>query len=114
MRALHQTSKGFSVSINKTVSAPMKRLRAAFTEPKQRAAWLGGARMTARRGRGGAASRFNWTEDDSRVVITFLERPNGRPTVNVTHEKLADADAAARMKTWWRERLAALPGHLEE
>ena len=112
MRAKHQMASGFSISINKTVAAPIERLRAAFSTPKLRAAWLGEGKLTPRPGRGGKASRFDWAQDGSRVVVTFTEKANGRVSVNVTHERLANAAIAERMKAWWRERLAALSKQL--
>jgi hypothetical protein len=45
--------------------------------------------------------------------MTFLARGEAKSTVAVEHRRLADADEAARMKTYWRERLSMLKGALE-
>lgn len=113
LRTVHQQSSGFSIGVSKTVAVPMERLRAAFLDPDRRTAWLGDVAMTPRAGRGGSTIRFDWG-DGSRVALDFVVRPTGRSTVTVTHGHLAGAEAAERMKAWWRERLATLARLLAE
>jgi hypothetical protein len=54
------------------------------------------------------SARFDWGDGRTRVNVTFQARGEARSTVTVEHTRLRDADAAARMKGWWRERLSAL------
>ncbi len=43
----------------------------------------------------------------------FEAKGEDRSVVSLSHERLPDADAAAAMKTYWRERLQVLKEHLE-
>ncbi len=47
-------------------------------------------------------------DDGSRVSVTICCKGASRATIAVGHEKLADADTAARWKSWWKARLAEL------
>ena len=58
-------------------------------------------------------SRFDWPEPASRVVIGLTVKPNDRTALGLAHEKLPDADAAGRLKQFWRERLGVLKELLE-
>ena len=50
---------------------------------------------------------------DGRVAVSFDAKGENKSTVTLEHSRLADADAAERMKGIWRERLAALKTELE-
>ena len=55
MRARHETTSGFQVSVQKTIAASADRIERAFTQTRQRNRWLdigaGGGRASARPGR---------------------------------------------------------------
>jgi hypothetical protein len=75
--------------------------------------WLpdGGLReRTATRAR---SARFDWLDGATRVNAWFEDKGDGKSTVGVSHERLADAAEAERMKAFWRERVAALKRLLE-
>jgi hypothetical protein len=48
------------------------------------------------------------------VNVTFSAEGEAKSTVALEHERLGDAEQAAEMKAWWRERLSALKSQLEE
>ena len=50
---------------------------------------------------------------EGRVHVTFAAKGDGKSTVALQHERLADAQHADREKERWRERLTALKSRLE-
>ena len=113
MRAVHQVDGGFSISVTRTVSVDVATALAAFTVLERRASWLPDADLRQRPTRAARTARFDWPDPASRVVVTVDPKGDGRSAVNVTHEQLPDADAADRLKAFWRERLGALKANLE-
>lgn len=57
--------------------------------------------------------RITWS-DGSSVECWFTAKDSGKSQVAVQHRKLASKEAAAEMKEFWGERLAALKEQLEK
>jgi hypothetical protein len=112
-RAVGQHSDGFRGSASKTLAVPAGQVFDAFVDPTVRDRWLIGATLRTRTATRPRSARFDWADDGTRVHVTVASKPDGRSTVTVSHSRLPDADAAARTKTWWRERLATLQMQLE-
>jgi hypothetical protein len=113
LRVVGQRAEGFAVSVQRTVAVPVERLFDAFVDGSRRARWLpedGLRERTATRPR---SARFDWSDGDSRVNVTFLDKGRGSSTVALEHARLADAGEADRMKAFWRERLTGLKTRLE-
>jgi uncharacterized protein YndB with AHSA1/START domain len=102
----------FEVSASKTVAVPVARLVAAFVDAKLRGRWLPGL-VIHRTSQPAQPLRFDWKDGGSRVVATFAGG-KGKSQVSVQHQRLRDAKSAAEMKSFWRDRLAALKALLEE
>lgn len=113
MRATHQMSDGFSVGVTRTIGVVPEAALAAFTEPAVRERWLPGVDVRRRPTRAEGTARFDWPDPPSRLVVTVGPKDTGRTVVSVQHERLPDADAAARAKAAWRERLGVLKELLE-
>lgn len=103
----------FEVGASKTVAVPVKRLHAAFVDVDLREGWLPGVVIAEARSQPAQALRFDWKGGASRVVVTFAGG-EGKSQVSVQHQRLRDAKSAAEMKSFWRERLAALKTLLEK
>lgn len=101
MRARHQVTGGFSVSVTRTVGADADTALAAFTDATVRGRWLPVDAMRQRPTRAARTARFDWSEPASRVVVIVAAKATGT-AVNVTHEKLPDAATADRLKAAWR------------
>lgn len=113
MRAIHQMTDGFSVAVTRTVAAEADAALAAFTDPAIRSSWLGDANVTQRRTTAAGSARFDWADPPSRLVVVVGSKGPDRSTVSVSHERLPDADTAAREKAAWKARLEALKAVLE-
>jgi uncharacterized protein YndB with AHSA1/START domain len=114
LRVPGQTSDGyFSATGSRTIAAPVERLFEAFADAGLRERWLPGAKLTVRTATAPKSLRADWGDDGTRVAVGFVAKGDGRAQVAVGHERLPDAEAAARMKGFWRDRLADLKDLLE-
>jgi hypothetical protein len=105
LRELGERADGFTITASKTVAVPVERLYDAFLDEARR---LGLHERTATRPK---SARFDW--DDGRVHAVFAGKGEAKSTLSVEHARLADAQEAERMKTWWRSRLSELKGELD-
>lgn len=109
LRDKHQRADGgYAVGVSKTVPAPVERLFAAVVDPELRARWLPDGQLSERTATPSRSARFDWGDGRTRVVFWFVSKDDGRSTVGVEHERLADADEAADVKAAWKARLARL------
>jgi uncharacterized protein YndB with AHSA1/START domain len=114
IRALGSGRDGlFTVSVSKTVAAPVERLFAAFADADLRGRWLPDAQLRERRSQVGRTARFDWGDGTTRVNVFFTAKGEGKSNVAVVHERLKDPQAAQEMQAFWRERTAALKALLE-
>jgi hypothetical protein len=107
MRARHETTSGFQVSVQKTVGAPAERIERAFTQTRQRNRWLKTGTLTARRTKPGRAVADFDAADGSRVTIYLVPKKEST-AVQVVQTKMSGADDVTRQRTFWRARLQAL------
>ncbi|WP_235999048.1 hypothetical protein [Qaidamihabitans albus] len=114
MRAPGQKSDGyFGISRSKTVAVPVERLFTAFTDSRLLERWLPGVTLNVRTATAPKSFRADWVDGSTRIVVGFIPKGDAKAVVALQHEKLTDAQEAARMKTFWGERLAALKEALE-
>ena len=106
LRVAGQREDGFSITASKTVGVPIERLYDAFFATADE-------RLRERTVTRPKSARFDWGDDGSRVHVTFDAKDEAKSRVVVEHARLADADEAERMKTFWRERLVELKGRLD-
>lgn len=113
MRAPGQKSDGlFSAGGSRTVAVPVERLFDAFADDQMREEWLPGVKVRVRTATAPKSFRADWA-DGTRIVVGFTPKGEAKAHVGLQHERLPDADAAAQLKAYWRERLAALKQLLE-
>ncbi|MBD0283088.1 MAG: hypothetical protein ICV69_12980 [Thermoleophilaceae bacterium] len=113
LRAVGQHAGGFAVSASKTVAVPVDRLYDAFVEESLRLQWLPDGELRERTATRPKSARFDWADGDTRVIVGFMEKGARKSAVAVQHERLPDAEAAERMKAYWRERVGTLKELLE-
>src|SRR5262245_22190620 len=112
-RAVGQRSDGFAVTASKTVAVPAERLFEAFVDKVERGRWLRDAELRQRTATRPKSAHFDRGDGQTRVHVTFQAKGDARSTVAVEHARLPDANAAARRKAWWRDRLTTLKERLE-
>lgn len=96
----------------RTYAAPVARLFDAFANARRRARWLPGVKLAVRKRTPNKSMRVTWP-DGTHVDVYFVDRET-KSSVNIQHQKLHSKDEAARLKTWWSERLDALGNVLNE
>ncbi len=114
LRQVGEHANGFSISASRTVAVPVERLYDALVDPALRSGWLPDAELRERTVTRPKSARFDWGDGTSRVFAAFAAKGEDKSTMTVQHERLADAEEAARMKAYWRERVAALKQELEQ
>ena len=108
-----QRADGFSITGSKTVGVPVERLYAAFLDETMRSRWLPAGSLRVRTATPHRTARFDWQDGATRIAVGFTAKGETRSSVALDHERLPDAEAAATMKAFWRERLEELKGLLE-
>lgn len=107
-RDKHQMSDGYQISVNKTVAVPLATLYRAWSDESVRGRWLPDAPLTVRSGQPEKTLNARWEEGRSNLQVRFYAKGEDRSQVSVQHNKLADAQVAARMKAYWVEALERL------
>ncbi len=114
IRAVGQRGDGsYSATASKTVNVPVDRLFDAFTDSELRQRWLPDAAFAIRSSRRPKSLRADWEDGSTRVVFGFTAKGPSKSQVALEHERLPDAEHAAEMKAYWRDRVVALKGLLE-
>jgi hypothetical protein len=113
LRAVGERPEGFSVTAQKTVAVPVDRLYEAFVDESLRNRWLPDGELRERTATKPKGARFDWDDDETRVVVWFSAQGDAKSTVALEHARLPDAEEADRMKAFWRERVAVLKEVLE-
>jgi uncharacterized protein YndB with AHSA1/START domain len=103
----------FEVGATKTVDVPVARLYAAFVDNGLRERWLPGVTLTQGAATPERSARFGWEDGSTRLSASFTPLGDARSQVAVQHERLPNADKAAEMRAFWRERVSALKAVLE-
>ncbi len=113
LRAVGERPDGFAISASKTVTVSAETLFEAIADPELRERWLRDGQLRPRSATRPRSARFDWDDGRTRVNVTVDAKGPAKSTVTVEHARLDDADEAAQMKAWWRERLIQLAAHLK-
>ncbi len=113
-RDLGQRPDGFEASVSKTVPVAVAVLYRAFVDEALRSRWLPDGDLRPRTATEPKSARFDWGDGATRVLVTFTAKGPEKSSVTLTHVRLPDAEEAAAKKAFWRERVAALAGVVEE
>lgn len=113
LRAIGEHADGFTITATRTVAVPVDRLYDAFVDGALRERWLPAAQLRERTATKPRSARFDWGDDGTRIVVTFVGKGEGKSLLALGHEKIADAEEAERLKVFWRERISTLKDVLE-
>jgi Activator of Hsp90 ATPase homolog 1-like protein len=107
-RQNHQRPDGFQISVSRTLTVPVAKAYRLFAVNKERDAWLGENGLQVRKATPNKSMRVTWKDGKTSLEINFYAKGNDKSQVVVQHSKLANASAAARMKTYWGQALDRL------
>jgi len=112
-RLVNQMSDGtFTAGVTRTVTLDATELRNMLYDDADRSDLFGGMASEMRSRRGVNVMRIRL--DVGTVGISIDEKPGGRATVGVAHEKLTDPADVAQWKPFWADWLAALDASGDE
>ncbi len=111
-RQKHERPGGYQISMSRTLGVPVAAAYDAFAEEQRRGAWLSDGSLTVTRATPGKGLRGAWA-GGTRLDVRFYPKGEARAQVTVQHDKLPDADEAARMKTYWSAALDRLTTYLQ-
>ncbi len=114
LRAPGERPDGFVAGTSRTVDVPVERLYIAVTDDAERERWLPGAELGVRTATAPRSARYDWEDGSTRLIAGFEALGVSKSRVSLSHERLPDAETAAEMKAWWRERLSGLKSLLED
>jgi hypothetical protein len=107
LRAPNQKCDGdFSVSVSRTIAAPVGELFTAVTDDFVRWAWLPVDDLEPRSAVADRSARFGLA-DGTRLELRFVPRGE-RCQVTVDHERLTDGEDVERRRAFWAAHLDAL------
>ena len=109
LREKHEKPDGYQISRSKTIAAPASKLFNAWKDKKLRDLWLPET-LSIHKATANKSMRATWGDGETTVEINFYPKGEGKTQVVVQHNKLADANQAERMKTYWAAALTRLDG----
>jgi hypothetical protein len=112
LRRKHETPAGFQISCSKTVPVPLSTLFAAWWDERSRLRWLKERGMVVRKATRDKSVRVTWVDGRTTLEVLFYAKGEAKSQVTLQHNKLADADAAERMKIYWSDKLEQLRAFL--
>ena len=112
LRLKHEKPEGFEISVSRTIEAPAGKAFKAWADEKIRKQWLS-ANFTIRKATANKSLRIGWEDGKTIVAVAFYPKGAGKCQVVAQHNKLPNANAAAKMKTFWARALDRLKETLE-
>ncbi|TVR76473.1 MAG: hypothetical protein EA415_01085 [Sphaerobacteraceae bacterium] len=113
MRKPGQTADGkFSASASKTVNVAAETAFDAFADDAKRGEWLPDVSINPTTVNSPKSYRAEW-HDGTRIAVWLTPKGEDKTGISLQHEKIADADRAAELKGYWKERLNQLKKVLE-
>ncbi len=103
----------FSATGSKTVAVSVDRLFEAFADEDLRSRWLPGVELSVTTSTAPKSFRAGWEDGATRIAAGFVAKGEAKAQLAVRHERIGNAEDAALMKAFWRERLSALKELLE-
>ena len=115
MRERYQTTRGYQVSVSKTLPVPLSTLYAAFADVESRGRWLPEAPITIRKDTAEKTTRVTWTDGDGRetgVDVSYYASGDAKSRITIMHSKLEDAEDVEARRAYWKAALERLGENL--
>lgn len=108
LREKHERPEGYQISVSRTLATPLATLYKSFANEKIRMSWLEEEGLAVRKATANKSMRVTWNDGKTGLEINFYSKGTKKSQVVVQHNKLANAKAAAKMKTYWAKALDRL------
>ena len=116
MRERHQTTRGYQVSVSKTLPVSLSVLYSAFADTQNRDQWLPEAPITIRKDTPEKTTRAMWTDGDgteTSVDISYYASGETKSRITVMQSKLSDAEDVEARRAYWKAALERLAEYLK-
>jgi hypothetical protein len=113
LRVRHETTRGFSVSVSKTIAAGVSKVYAATAQAQKRKRWFPAGAFTVSSQTKDKYFRGSWRAA-ARIEFGFYAKGRGKAQIAVQISKLAKASDVGRERTAWKAALITLSAILEE
>lgn len=113
LREKHERPEGYQISVSRTLATPLATLYKSFANENIRMSWLEEEGLAVRKATANKSMRVTWNDDKTGLEINFYSKGTKKSQVVVQHNKLANAKAAAKMKTYWAKALDRLKVQLD-
>jgi len=112
IRQVHQTGRGFEVSVSRTLAVPVATLYAAWANEAERGKWLRRSKMRVRSAVPKKSIRIAWSGGKSDVDVRFYSKGRAKSQVTVQQSQLAGKGDVERMRMLWSKALDRLKKRL--
>lgn len=109
LRDVHQTPRGYEVSVSRTLPASAESLFAVWADEGRRHEWLGVA-MRVRKANPNSSLRLDTGSAGSDLSVSLYRRGEARCQIVVQQIKLPDRAAVESRRTFWKDALGRLAG----
>ncbi|MGB0035400.1 MAG: hypothetical protein WBP79_08005 [Candidatus Acidiferrales bacterium] len=94
----------FAANASRTMSVPISKAFAAWTDDKLRKRWLPGAKIEITTATPGKSLRAKW-DTDTRLSVYFYSQGPEKTRVVADHMKLTSSKEVVKMKSYWTSAL---------
>lgn len=115
MRERYQTTRGYQVSVSKTLPAPLSELYGAFADLSQRGQWLPEAPITVRKDTPEKTTRATWTDGngtETSLDVSYYASGDSKSRITVMQSKLVGTDDVEARRAYWKAALERLAEYL--
>jgi hypothetical protein len=113
LRARHETTSGYSVSVSKTIAAGVSKVYAATAQVQKRKRWFPAGALAVSSQTEDKYFRGSWRAA-ARIEFGFYAKGRGKAQIAVQINKLAKASDVERERAAWKAAFIKLASILEE
>ncbi len=116
MRERYQTTRGYQISVSKTLPVSLSELYSAFADTQHRGQWLPEAPISIRKDTPEKTTRAAWTDGngtETSLDISYYASRESKSRITVMQSKLADAEDVEARRAYWKAALERLAKYLK-
>lgn len=116
IRERYQTTRGYQVSVSKTLPVPLSEVYGAFADTQRRGQWLPEAPITVRKDTPEKTTRATWTDGDgteTSLDVSYYASGDAKSRITVMQSKLAGTEDVESRRAYWKAALERLAKYLK-